>query len=226
MYRLQFPLAMNWVLRPVLPAIVALMAVFLTFSCPLEASLITIPLASLEGTIDPFTYTDSTGTFTTSPVALSLSDVAPSFFTFDTDTMIFSTHVFTAISFNDGKPGGGDDLSGVFFMQSSTVSPGFDVPVEDVLNGVLTGAGPFDGTQLSGKHTFTWRLLSHEWNFRGGFLDLPADFVGGPIPITGLATAQFVPEPSSFTLLMIGVLICSGAACATGALKRRTPPAR
>jgi hypothetical protein len=125
-----------------------------------------LTLADLEGTIDPITYTDPDGTFTISDLTLTLDPGTPSTVTIDPTTGLINNTLTLVVAFNNGKPPPlNADLSGILTMNES----GQLLPPDDpfcqqfpeaylgcadlvVTNGVLTGAGPFNGTVVKGDN--------------------------------------------------------------------------
>jgi hypothetical protein len=195
---------------------------FVCGSLPLSGASIQLQLASLNGTIDPITYTDTDGTFTTSVLTVSLDLSSPSFFTLDTSTGSVSDHTVMDISFNNGKSGGlNADLSGIFTVdESGTLTPAappIDFTADMTIdNAILTGAGEFAGAKAKGKNpTFidlaiVWRFGKAQTGSDDILLDLPPAFAGGTnIPITGEIVATVVPEPSRLTAL-VGLLALAG----------------
>jgi len=185
-----------------------------------SAAPITTQIASLTGTVDPITYTDLTGTFTTSPIAVTLSGSSPSFFTVDLSAGTASDHTVMDVSFNNGKPGPlNANLLGVLTVNESgplqPAPPPLDFTADlTIQNAVLSGAGPFNGTTLAGKNP-TFKDFFIEWKFGGGNVtaNLPSTFIGGNnIPISGDITASIVPEPNGLVLLAIGATSVLGYA--------------
>lgn len=176
---------------------------------------ITTPILSLTGTVNPVTYTDSTGTFTTSPISLSLSDSAPSSFTADLSTLVASDHTVMNVSFNNGKPGNlNSQLSGVLTVDESGPITSLEANQEftadlTIQSAVLSGAGEFNGTTLTGKNP-TIKDFSIEWKFgpgSSGAIDahLPAGFASPvDIPLSGdiVASVPAVPEANAGLLLL------------------------
>src|SRR5688572_17042599 len=77
--------SIHWLLRRFF--IVALIAANISIlTNDAAAAPITMTLGSLSGTIDPITYTTTSGTFTTGPITVSLNLAEASFFTIDQGT--------------------------------------------------------------------------------------------------------------------------------------------
>lgn len=155
-------------------------------------------LASASGTVDPITYTTTSGTFTTGPITLALNNSSPSFFNINDITGAIQSHTVFNISFNDGQ---GSILTGVLTLEESGVL-GPQPILMNIDSGILTGAGPFDRTVVKGKNP---TILPPQWRFRSPpptvFADLPSGFINGQnIPIFGEIAATVVPEPSSLVM--------------------------
>jgi hypothetical protein len=208
-----------------------------------NATVIKYPIFTLGGTVDPITYTDSDGTFTTSPLQLSLgSPSSNSFIEIDSVTGRIFNYLEMNVSFNNGKPGIlNQDISGVF----TTSGEGFfgSQPIDlTILSSNLSGAGEFSGAKTRGKNPLFFEVDENgdfcilKWRFSPPgspavmFLDLPQGFQNGTnIPIHGDIDATCpsdaclvpVPEPSSILgFLALGTL---GAA---STLKRKLKPSK
>jgi hypothetical protein len=180
------------------------------------ASILEVPAAVSEyvirnvaGTIDPITYTDATGTFTTSIITVSDSDI-PSTGSIDMLTGFSSNRMHITVSFHNGKPGGqGANLVGrADLVEQGVMAPGNSPScaafpgVEmcgklDIVQGVLVGAGIFNGTVLRGKNP-TLKNGGLTWTFRQAppdvFADLPAGTFtnGNNVALLGDMTADLV----------------------------------
>jgi hypothetical protein len=189
--------------------------------------IIELDIISLSGTVDPISYTDMQGTFTTGIVTLTLDQSSPSFMSLDLTTGELRAHTVMDVVFNNGKPGmDNENLSGTFVVdENGTIgyidSNGLIQPqpvLLDISNGVLVGAGPFSGTTAHGKNPiYNPDLMQYQWRIRKTgnpptsevLLDLPSGFIGGTntaIDSTINAIAVVVPEPSTLALWSIGAL--------------------
>jgi hypothetical protein len=184
---------------------------------PVFAYTTSLRITNLAGTADPITYTDSDGTFTTSPIDLTLSARSPSIVTVNTDTGTVSDHTVMKVLFNNGKPGElNTDLSGVFTIdESGTLTPCSCTQSEQlstatqseqlstanlVINSAkLSGAGEFNGTNAKGHNMVIIRdsrITLWTWGnrFTGTndvLIDLPSTFSEGTnIPIAGYILAS------------------------------------
>jgi hypothetical protein len=178
---------------------------------------IVVPIATLSGTIDPITYTDSMGTFTTSPITVSLAsliDSLTSFVSVDFQTGTVSNRLVLGLSFNNGKAGPlNEDLSGFMIVDESgflSESNGQLSARLSIQQATLSGAGPFNGTKAAGNNPviFPDDLIIIRWMWDVGdiHIDLRAGFINGNnTPTKGIITATLtnisVPEPASISLL-------------------------
>ncbi len=179
-------------------------------------------LTDLDGTIDPVTYTDADGTFTTSEITPTLNSVYPTIVSIDETTGLITNDLVLDVAFNNGKPGGlNADLSGTVSMhESGQLLPpddDFCLLFPDALggcadltigSGVLSGAGPFNDTAIKGGNPtiiiVPWPpLIVITWRFGGSstspdiLIDLPSPpFIGGEnIEIRGELTASLSLSP-------------------------------
>lgn len=164
-----------------------------------------IDVIGLNGHIDPITYTDINGTFTTSAITLGLLEGSSSFLDHNTNTGELVSHIWITASFNDGKTGGGSDLTGVLNWSTAGISPGQDIPFSTTGGGVLDGAGAFDGTEILGSFYENWHIWiiqnSHTWTFDTATGVLPPGFFGDPVVLTGEFEAILVPAPNAMLVL-------------------------
>jgi hypothetical protein len=136
-------------------------------------------LTDVKGTIEPVTYTDGDGTFTTSEISVTQNPVTPSRVWINSSTGLIRDHVFFDVSFHNGKPGklGEDFVGTVELEESGQLLPAGDpfcqqVPgsiwcSDMVINsGTLTGAGPFNGAKVEGDNpTFQPLPPCIKWTF-------------------------------------------------------------
>ena len=198
---------------------------FLVATWAANATLLNIPIVSLSGTIDPITYTrtfaTASATFTTSPINVTLSNSSPSFFTLDTDTGLLSDHVVMDVSFNDGN---NSNVLGILTIDESGPGPTEFVPgfstVLNVESATMTGAGAFNDVIILGPNPVIiidtdgpfifWCWLCEPLPSPSLAVTFPPPaFDGGSVTISGAinGVAQLpVPEPSSMSLLAIGLL--------------------
>ena len=177
---------------------------------PFDAHAGVVTITSLTGSIDPITYTDGQGTFTTGMMTLSLDLSSSSYINFDPSTNDFAMHLVMDVSFNDGKPGGGTDLSGIITQDDVGVAASLGVPFPTTTSGGLSGAGEFDGSTYAGTTQNEWSRFLHilfDWALS---MTPPAGITPSSIPLTGEITASFVPEPSSLTLAAIATCALAG----------------
>lgn len=210
----------HWIKLAVLTVLIDLTA------RPASAALIVQDVVALSGTVNPITYTDSQGTFTTSVINLSFDPSTPSFMTLDLTTGGLTAHTVMDVSFNNGKLGpDNQNLFGIFTVDENGVIGSIDPngliqpqPVLlDITNAVLTGAGEFAGTTAAGKNpVYNPDLMQYQWRIlKVGTpptspvtLDLPPGFIGGAnvaINSTINATTVVIPEPSTLALLLGGL---------------------
>ncbi len=124
-------------------------------------------ITSIQGTIQPFTYTDADGTFTISAITVTQNPSTHSTVTFDLGTGSISDVLVLNVAFNNGKPGPlNANLSGtVMMVESGTLLPPDDPFCQqfeggapdgcanlNIQSGTLTGAGPFNNTKIKGKN--------------------------------------------------------------------------
>jgi hypothetical protein len=175
----------------------------------LFAAPITTVYGSITGHIDPFTYTDALGTATTSTILLSQDISAVSFAIIDSALDTASEHLVMIADFTDGR---GNSLEGTLTLNSSGT-----LDVLSVDEGILSGAGPFDGSILTGASG--WKHGNDCPSGEGGlrwchvflvppapgpyiFLQLPSTFTPDtPFAVSGSIEAAAVPEPASLMLL-------------------------
>jgi len=196
------------------------------------ASITEYEIRNVAGTIDPITYTDATGTFTTSIITVSDSN-SPSTGSIDNLTGYSSNRMHITVSFHNGKPGGlGANLVG----RADLVEQGFMVPGTspscaafpgatmcgelDIVQGVLVGAGPFNGTVIKGKNP-TGEDGGLVWKFRqlppkvladlpsgtftnGSNIGLLGDMTGDVL-VTRCVPALSIPIVIILCLLLVGI---------------------
>jgi len=199
------------------------------FTKSVMADPVTIVLGSLNGFVNPITYTTAAGTFTTGTIMLSLSGSSPSFFVMDQATGAITAHTVIDVKFDDGR---GNLLSGVLTVdEEGTLGSAGDPIFMNISNGTLLGAGDFSGSHVRGINTIILRRLGIdcpdcEW-FWGPIdpapqpgdpprfpitLTLPAGFINGDNIVTsGEAHACTVPEPATLVLLTTGLAGIAGA---------------
>jgi len=200
----------------VLGAISVLLFSSATMSSGLFAAPIETVYGSITGHIDPFTYTDTFGTATTSTILLSQDNSAVSFAIIDAALGTASEHLVMIADFTDGR---GHSLEGTLTLDFSG-----SLDVLSIDEGGLSGAGQFDGSILTGASS--WKHGKDCPSGEGGlrwchvflvppdpgpyiFLQLPPAFTPNtPFAVSGSIEAAAVPEPASLMLLIAALPFC------------------
>ncbi len=197
---------------------------YLTFSSSATALSMRKEYNFLFGEIAPFTYTDVEGTTTTGPISLSLNSEEPSFLHQDFDAGTFIERLVADVVFDDGR---GNLLNGVLELQFEGTFPSggsFKDEIGTITQGVLNGAGQFNGTTFLGGSK---RKHGKDCPSQGGWcwvFFVPPEDIDDPIIIAQLPAPPFlnvtdipisgvievdvtVPEPTStLSLLALGTL--------------------